>query len=283
MSRLWRDQIQIFFAPGRIDFVRSSRGLKPVQAPRVTKLCGSHNTNPPPNQPIWEQPMRQLEQMLQDAAGAALTITLSNHFVRYVTLPPQAEITTPDEINVYAAFRMREIYAERVDAWALSVSAWNPLEGAICAAMSRDLLEEFEAVAAKYKVKLQGVEPYFASVYDRWYKTLQSNTQLCFVLVESGRICIALLDNGIWQSVRNQHVLHDIKNELFVAIDQEIILSGNKETPQKIYLFAPEHPELVLPENCGWHVVSLQTAQIPILPHYPSAIDGQTETNECVA
>lgn len=281
MSPLWADQIQVFFAPERIDFVRTvrtTRSFKPVQMPKITKQCERQDSN----LPIWELPMQQLDHMLHDASGADMTITISNHFVRYVTLPPQAEIATPDEVNAYAAFRMREVYSDRVNAWALSVGAWDPIDGAICAALPQDLLAKFEELAARHKVKLKGVEPYLASVYDRWHKTLE-NTKVCFTLIENGRICIALLNNGVWQSIRNQRVLHDMKEELRIALDQEVILSGNKQEDEQVYLFAPEHPDLVLPEDCGWQVTALQTEQIPALAHYPSPIVKHTENTECVA
>ncbi len=278
MSPSWRDQIQVFFAPERIDMVRSSRGFKPVQAPKIAKLCQKQEAS----QPLWEAPMQQLAQMLPDATGAEMTVTLSNHFVRYVTLPPQAEITTPEEVNAYAVFRMREIYSERVDAWVLSVSAWDPMDGAICAAIPRDLLTKFADLAARHKIKLKGVEPYFASVCDHWHETL-TGTNLCLAIIERGHMCIALMNNGVWQSIRNQRVLHDVRDELRIALDQEVILSGNKENLEQVYLFAPEHPDLVLPEDCGWQVAALETERMSALAHYPTPIANHTEAGACVA
>ena len=191
MSRLWRDQIQVFLAPERVDLVRSSRGFKPVQLAKVTALC-KHTQGAP----VWQSALQQLEKNLIDAAGTELAITLSNHFVRYVTLPPQAEISTPEEVKSYATFRMREIYAERVDSWLLSVSEWNPINGAICAAISRDLMAQLEAITVRYQCKLKEIEPYLASVYDRW-QTLLSGSKTYFAVIETGHICIALLANGI--------------------------------------------------------------------------------------
>ena len=112
MSPLWRNQVQVFLAPGRIDLVRSTRGFKPVQAAKVTVWC-----EPAQDALVWQAALQQLEKHLIDEPGAELSVTVSNHFVRYVALLPQAEIATPEEVNAYAAFRMREVYAERVDSW----------------------------------------------------------------------------------------------------------------------------------------------------------------------
>lgn len=273
MSPLWRDRIQVFLAPGRIDWVRATRGFKPVQAAKVTVLC-----EPVQGAPIWQAALQQLEKHLKDASGTELTITLSNHFVRYVTLPPQAEIMTPEEVNAYAAFRLREVYAERVDAWVLSVSEWSPLTGAVGAAIPRDLLAELEKMAVRLHCKLKEIEPYFASVYDRWQKLLGGDKTYCAV-VETGRLCISTQIGGVWHSIRNQRVVHNIADELLAALDQEAVSSGNKAAVEQVFLFAPQHPDLTLPENCGWLTVPLPAEKIPAPAHYPSAQIGDSRLN----
>lgn len=277
MSPLWRDQIRVFLAPGRIDLVRSKRGFKPVLEAKITTLC-----QPVQDTPVWQAALRQLEKHLIDAAGTELTIILSNHFVRYVTLPPQAEITAPEEVNSYAAFRMREVYAERVDSWMLSVSAWNPLSGALCAAVSRELMVQLEEMAMRCHCKLREIEPYFASVYDLWQKQLDG-AKAYFAVIETGRVCIAVLDNGSWYSIRNQRILRNVVDELLAALDQEAILSGNKEAIEQVYVFAPEHPDLILPENCGWRIVPMPSEKIPVLAHYPSAPADHGGIDQCHA
>lgn len=277
MSRLWRDQIQVFLAPERMDIVRFSRGFKPVQMSKATALCQHVQ-----GAPAWQAALQQLEKHLLEAVGTDLTITLSNHFTRYVTLPPQTEITTPEEVMSYATFRMREIYAERVDSWVLSVSDWNPISGAVCAAIPRELMTRLEELAVRYQFKLKAVEPYLASVYDRWEKQLSGN-RIYLAVIENGRICLAILLDGVWQSIRNQRILHSVADELPAALDQETILSGHKASVELVYLFAPEHPELALPQNCGWSLIPLQTEQLPVLAHYPSVAVNHTEINQCVA
>ncbi|MBS0424050.1 MAG: hypothetical protein JSR71_06410 [Proteobacteria bacterium] len=269
MSPLWRDRIQIFLAPERIDWVRATRGFKPVQAAKVTVLC-----EPMQGAPLWQAALQQLEKQLVGVSGSDLSITLSNHFVRYVSLPPQAEIMTPEEVSAYAAFRMREVYAERVDAWVLSVSEWSPLTGAVCGAIPRDLMTELEKMAARLHCKLKEIEPYFASVYDHWQKLLDGDKTYCAV-VETGRMCISTQIGGVWHSIRNQRIAHSVADELLAALDQEAVLSGNKAAVEQVFLFAPQHPDLTLPENCGWLIVPLPAEKIPALAYYPSTqIDG---------
>ena len=273
MSPLWRDRIQVFLAPDRVDWVRTARGFKPVQAEKVTVQC-----EPVQGAPVWQAELLQLEKHLTNASGADLSITLSNHFVRYVTLPPQAEIMTPEEVNSYAAFRMREVYAERVDAWVLSVSEWSPLTGAVCAAIPRDLMVELEKLAVRLRCKLTEIEPYFASVYDRWQKSLNGDKTYCAV-VEAGRMCISTQINGVWHSIRNQRIVHGIADELLAALDQEAVLSGEKAAVEQVFLFAPQHPDLKLPENCGWLFVPLLAEKTLAPAHYPSVTTDRSPLN----
>ena len=281
MSPPWRDQIQIFIAPERVDLVRISRGLKRLgksaQLPRVTHTCTSD-----PDQSIWEAPLQKFEELIKDKTDTEVMITLSNHFVRYVTLPPQMDIKKPSEVYAYATFRMREVYGERVDKWIISVSSWDPSEGAICAAINHDLMARLEEIAIRNKIKLKDVEPYLASSFDHWKKQL-FGPNVYFALVETGRICIALLTNGIWQNIRNQRILYRIEDELLAALDQVAILSGNKKIIEQVHLFAPENPGLSLPLACGWRIIPLKTEQLPKLSHFPTPIANSDEVKKCVA
>ena len=276
MSPLWRDQLQVFFAPERVDIVRSLRGFKPTEIANISARC-----NRVPDQPLWESPLHQLANMLDNAEKTEMKFTISNHFIRYVVLPPQDEITTPDEVLAYAGFLMREVYAERVNDWMLSVSAWNPSSGAICAAISRDLMTQLQALAARHKIKLKDTAPYLVSAFDQWHK-LFDEKRTYFVLVETGRFCIALLTDNIWHSIRNQRILHNVEEELLAALDQEAIFYGHKEAVEVIRLFSPEHPGLSLPANCGWKIAPIQGSNISVPTHFPSVTVESNGANPCV-
>ena len=280
MSQLWRDQIYVFLGPERLDWVHYRRGFKPVQLNKDTVFCEQMQNGSP-----WQNALKLLESHLTDVTSAELTVILSNHFVRFVTLQPQAEITTPEEVKSYAAFRMREIYAERSQFWDLSVSDWSPATGAICAAINRDLMSQLQAITKRSKVKLKAVEPYLAAAYDHWQKQLNGQKSY-FTVIESGRFCSAIVINGAWQSIRNQRVLSqdtsELAEELVAALDQEAILLGNKEIMETVYVFAPEYPQLLLPSNCGWLTVMLADAQNPAPSYFPSLAADVSGMKQCL-
>src|SRR4051812_33983434 len=89
VSLLWRDRIQVFLAPERVDLVRSYRGLRPRQVDRHA-VCERM-----PGVPVWEAALTQLKQLTEDGAGAEISIVISNPFVRYAVIPPQSKIETP--------------------------------------------------------------------------------------------------------------------------------------------------------------------------------------------
>lgn len=273
----WRDRLQVFLAPSRLDWVHFKRGFKPLQLAQASALF-----EPAPDAPSWHTALLQLDSVLAAATGADVSVTLSNHFVRYVALPPQNEINTPEEVKSYAHFRMREVYAERADTWILSISDWNPLNGAVCAAIPRDLMTELEQRLPRHGCALKTIEPYLASVYDRWYPQLQGG-KIYLAVVETGRICLAICHNGQWQNIRNQRILHNVTGDLLAALDQEVIWSGTKSAVESVYLFAPEHPGLTLPQSSGWQAVLLPLGQIPAPAYYPSAAITHPGFGQCPA
>jgi len=287
VSQLWRDQIQVFFGPGQVNMVGMSRGIKSEQLFRLSSVCAQAA-----GAIQWEAPLNLLEQMTQRELGgsgslrlrrgAELNITLSNQFVRYSVVAPQPTVANPDELMAYASFQMREIYGERINDWSLSLSMWDPFNGALCAAIPLDLQSGIEAFALRYNIKLKRIEPYLAATLDHWSRELDSK-RLWFVLIEPERFCLVLLQNDSWCCVRNQRIVQNLGEELLSAFEQEAVISGRREPVEQVYVFAPEYSELELASNHGWQFVLLPGGKKSAPAHFPlSKIDGG-KVGACVA
>lgn len=283
MSRLWCDQIQIFFAPGRVDMVRAFRGIKPKLSSKISEVHGYQ-----PDAVTWDASMRQLEHIIEkeDASssleGAEMVITLSNHFMRYAVIPPQREMLHPTELFAYANFHMREVYGERVEDWLISISDEDPYSGTVCAAITRDLYNKFKELASRYRIKLKQIEPYLTAAFDQWCKSFDDK-RLWFVVIEPGRLCMALFSHGSWQGIRSQRIVHSVETELLAALEQEAIVSGWRESIEQVYLFSPEHPGLDLPIDKGWQFAYLPNEKISPPIHFPSPIVVRSEAESCIA
>ncbi|ODT64378.1 MAG: hypothetical protein ABS69_20455 [Nitrosomonadales bacterium SCN 54-20] len=265
MSLSWRNRVSAFLSPYRVELVRLQRHVKPGQAEKQMAACERADEGT-----TWGATLVQLKRMLPAETGADIHILLSNHFVRYAVIPPQSKIETPAELQTYAAFQMQEIYGERAAEWELSISSWDPATGAVCAAVERSFLQELEELAASQRMKLKYVEPYFTSVFDHWHDSFD-NGRTWFALIETGRLCLALLEGGAWLRILNQRILEDVEEELLVALEREALLfSVPAGTASQVRLFAPEHPDLILPEGSGWQIVPLEDKARPAPAHYPS-------------
>ncbi|MDT8363937.1 MAG: hypothetical protein RQ714_04725 [Nitrosomonas sp.] len=272
MSRLWRDQLQVFLAPDQVIAVGQSRGFKPVQLFRQHAAC-TLTTDPSAKPLPWELPVNQLEQLLEQLAteikpGTELQVTLADDFVRYSIVAPQAALANPDELLAYAGFQLREIYGERVDEWVLGISNWDPLNGGLCAAIPLELLAALEHFAVRHKLKLKQTEPYLAAVLDYWSKKLPCD-QLWFVLIETNRFCLVLMRDERWQCIRNQRVISNLEQELLSALEQEAVLSGqsvNASQIQAVKVFAPAVAEWQLSRIQGWHFERLSLREDQPVP-----------------
>lgn len=272
MLRWWRNQIQVFLAPEQVSlvgFVRSFfRDPHPEQCYAQSVACAQTGVTSQ-----WKVPLQTLEQMLLPIAAdfrhrAQLHITLSSHFVRYATIAPQPALANPDELMAYASFQMREIYAERVDDWELSVSAWDPCNGALCAAIDRNLQAELTTLAQRYQIRQVQLVPYLAAVLDCYAKQL-AGEHIWFVLVESGRFCLVALIAGVWRSVRNQRVVANLQEELLSALIQTSITLGIQPSSQRVYLLAPDHPNLFADNHdARWQFVHLSDESSSVAPNF---------------
>lgn len=277
MSQLWRDQFQVFFAPGRIDLVRLPKGLKAAPLPKI-----SNNFELGTDTALWKRPIEQLAQLLEkensarSLKGAELSITLSNHFVRYAVIQFQQGIKDAQEFFAYAQFQMREIYGDRIDSWDISMSDWDPKSGGICAALERELVQQLQALAVRFHMKLKQIEPYLTAVFDQWGRAINQQ-QFWFIVVEPARLCVLLFSNGSWKSIRNQRSLNPVEAELPILLEQEAIIANQRELIELVFIFAPEHADLQLPLESSWQFNRLPFDGILPPTHFPTLA---SDTNE---
>ncbi|MXS84732.1 hypothetical protein ABO04_02085 [Nitrosomonas sp. HPC101] len=268
MSLLWRNQMQVFLAPDRVNLTGTARGIRPVQQFSQSGVCVRENDSRQ-----WKASLQLLEQMLKQVddsfrRSGELYITLSNHFVRYGVIAPQPSLANPDELIAYAGFQMREIYGERIDEWELSLSTWDPYSGALCAAIARDLQSELESLANRCGTRLAGIEPYLAAALDHWAKQLTARL-MWFVLVETGRFCLVVLSEGVWRCARNQRVVQNLQEELLTALEQESIILSPDQSVERVYVFAPESTRRLPMHALRWQFVHLSDEKYLAPSYFP--------------
>jgi hypothetical protein len=120
----------------------------------------------------------------------ALTVVLSNRFVRYALVPAQAGGVSAEEELALARFQFAKIHGERAKGWEVRVS-----EGLACA-VDAALLAELR------KLKVASVQPLLMVAYNRSRKRIPRDGAWLF-LAERDWGCLARLAPRGWGAVLN--------------------------------------------------------------------------------
>ena len=200
MSPLWRDRIEIFLAPDRVELTRIARGLRP--RPGLTH-----------SQPCEVRPdvagaaaVEALGRALSTLAwrNADASVTLSNHFVRLALVPSAGETTRGAERLALARHQLRLVYGERADAWEAVLG--EPGGGAgVVAAIDPALGVALRGALAAANIALRSMRPFLADAFNSARAFLAPGPAWLGV-VEPGRVCVAHLDDARWLALRNQRV-----------------------------------------------------------------------------
>ena len=86
------------------------------------------------------------------------------------------------------------------------------------------------------------------------------NREAWFVLAEQDSLCLGLVQQGQWRSVRTLKVGSDWLEKLPDILDREVYLSEVDTSSDEIYLWAPEYWRATLPKVMNWKIHKLQPA-----------------------
>lgn len=246
MSLLWRDQVQALLGPDRVTLVRWERGLR-AQAVAHTILylpplsSGSAN---------WTEAVARLEEALlqPEWSKADLSVTLSNHFVRYEVVPWSDELNDETELTAFAYQCFTRVYGPLVQHCATQISVENAGSPYLASAVHRKLLEELADIAGRRAVRLLSVKPLLMEAFNRWKRQFTAAAQwVC--LVEEGIVCAALVGRDGWRVVRSLRVRSDWPSELVVLLEREQFITDDAASVQQVFLYVVNGVEVDLPTN----------------------------------
>ena len=201
MSPLWRDRIEIFLAPDRVDLTRVPRGLRPRPGLAHSEACEVRpDANRAPAVAALERALGTLAWRNADAS-----VTLSNHFVRLALVSGGAgEGVRGAERLALALHQLRLVYGERADAWEAVLG--EPGSGAgIVAAIDPGLGLAVRDALAAAGIALKAMRPFLADAFNSARAFLAPGPAWLGV-VEPGRVCVAHLDGARWLALRSQRV-----------------------------------------------------------------------------
>jgi hypothetical protein len=165
-------------------------------------------------------------------------IILSNHFVRYQLVKAQPDLGSIEEEKGFVRFSFAEVYGNEADRWSLRWGSGLDLAAQVASAIDQTLIDNIENILAEADIKLTSMQPYLMAAFNHVRQSIDVKP-VWFVLVEEGRICIALLLEGNWKMLHSSKLGIDWAAELPNAIEREFQRIGSVGDVSNILLCLP--------------------------------------------
>jgi len=211
---------------------------------------------------LWQNAVNELGALLLESkstserSGLPLSIVLSNHFVRYKVIPAPPAFTVPGKALLIATHCFRETYGDIVEDWTIKLNTVAGGDTLVACAVDSSLIAALQGLAKQYQCTLKSIQPYLMSGFNlarRQIKPLAT----CYAQVEEGRITIALIRDGAWQTIAGCVAGRDWELALTALIARETLLADWPQQQLNICLTTPDtlQDRLVTKafiENTGW-------------------------------
>lgn len=186
MSPLWRDEVGMYLAPGRVCLVRIRRGIKPSVAQQEDHVA-------PLVVPDWETVLALLDEKLVQGtwSDARARVVIADHWVRYSVVPWSDALNSTAERLAHARELMAGVFGEGMSDWSVSLADAPPGSPRLASAMPAALLESLRGMTARHGQRLVSVQPQLIAAYNTWRHLLPTAAGAWFVTVEPG--CLAAL------------------------------------------------------------------------------------------
>lgn len=208
MSPSWRAELRVGLCPGRLVMARYPPGLR--RAPAENSI-----------QPVDIDPVDAIRQL---ACDCAISIILSNHFVRYAVLRPSRALVSESHWSAYARHTLTCTYGDGAAQWEVRVSKARAGRPRVASAVDRTLLESLRSVPG-----VSSMQPYLMAAFNS-RKRAMPPSGAWFVVQEQGRLTIGLIVDDEWKLVRNRQTPQDWQAALPELLDREAVHEGSDTT-----------------------------------------------------
>jgi hypothetical protein len=248
------DTLSIWMGPGRVRIARARAGIGRRRDASLKYGC----SEPAPNVPLWQPAAYALEQLLaaNPMRGAAATLTLSNHFVRFILVPASAGASRPIEHAAVARAAFHATHGPQAEHWKLSVSSVGNGHSSIAAAVDASLIETINGICASAEVRLNSIRPFFTEVFNASRSVLPTG-DFWFAVAERDHVGVAFARAGDWELIRGRRTTGPIANDLQVLLDQARFADGVERPASNVYLHAAGRASIAFPTDSPWRIKSL--------------------------
>jgi hypothetical protein len=254
---LFRDELRILMTPEQVMLARIGRaitwtGVRRRLVEKKVIACTAFQGE------TWAAAVQVLEKMLAGQAGRAFaTVILSNHFVRYALLPWSDVPASEEEEMSYARHIFRQGYGAAADGWELRITSGRIGAPQLASAVDKDLPGELRAVFGRAGIVLESIQPHLMAACNACWTALRGRNAW-FALVEPGSLCLALLREGSWESVRTMRMDGDGRVALPLMLERESCLVESAAAIDEVLLWAPWMANAQVAGGKRWNFRRLQ-------------------------
>jgi len=197
VSPLWRDEIAIYLAPGKLALVRRARGVKPrvVAATELAVTAGAAGDVGPV--------LARLADVLTEPTwhGAAARAVVADHpWARYGIVPWPASRLDAAARLTQARYLLADTYGEAVGDWAVTLADTPPGQSYVTCAMPATLRGALEDTLAPARLTLVSLQPQLIVAFNAWRHRLPAD-DAWFVNVDDRSLSAVHLSHGAWDRV----------------------------------------------------------------------------------
>jgi hypothetical protein len=204
LRELWpgsRERLLISLAPGELSWVRMQGLLRPeAGAKRIVPVDAAYGAR------AWDGAIHALraETAQWQNDNVAVSIVLSNHFVRYALVPSSDGISAGDEELALARFHFAKVHGEASRDWNIRLSPAPAGATRLASAVDNALIDALQqSFPRERRPRLASIQPLLMSVFNHAGSRVIPAKGAWFIMTEADRACVALHSGKTWQAVQN--------------------------------------------------------------------------------
>ncbi len=241
MSLLLRDRLIVGLAPERLTALRIGGLWRPKILDRNEQALQTANPS------HWDEVIAALEILLEQPNWAAcnLTVILSSHFVQYLVIP-KGEGLSAQKQNDLAQLIFRNVFGELSHEWELRTSP-STKQATLASGVPVPLLVALRD-ACEGRGFLRSVQPGLMPIINGLRAQIK-NKSGTLALVEPGRISLAAIKGGQWESIVSRA---GEVTALLLFLDEDQRLQGHR--PGGLLWLCDLTGKVQFPDDSAWQL-----------------------------
>ena len=168
------------------------------------------------NSDTWQHVVKQ---------GIRANVVISSHFARYAVIPWSADLAVESERQAFMRYRFNALFGDAVKTWDLRMDTPDFGQPSIASGIETKLIAVLYEVLTSATINVKRISPYLMPAINQSINQIkQQNIQnFWLAVIESERLCFALIENGAWRLVKNVAAENAISEQINTLIQREMV------------------------------------------------------------